>query len=586
MDQESEEIPLDLESRLSPDSLQEICLDYVCDNLTALCTFNDNAIPAGLQFRDPDTILNIELSENLLKKLCEKKQISDEVLSIFSNPCTTMLKRAWLTGSSITRQGLYALARHKMTELDAARMKNLTIDELVEVFGETGLCNLRHLNIGWMEVSRTGKKVTRSNDHVVAELSSRVRLLENLDISMLGVETLIFLRAFKTVPLKSLTAFHTHVDFSDSLLVKEVVKFDNLQHLDIATDCKPHMYPATVQYTAKAIDKLLQDSTCLPQLTSIDISGNRHVAESSLKMFFDHRPGIRFLGLTITSLCEAEFLNDDEHISFRPGVKITGHHNETQVMEGLRRYTNRPNYLHELMCSLFDKTNYLNNTRVDIIELVLVAMRNYPRSLGIQMAGSWCLLPCVTTHNPLVFKWLAGLYNCESSAHMFLYLTKNPSLPWKFDYLRAAQLIMECIIGYSNDHSMCRTASVIGSILVHKLSTEQKAILGTQPVIQYGKVLEWGEYAGRLVAYRSFTPILCLLKCHDNAAAQLWAVWTLWHTCTKKPDRYCSMVSKEGGMEILRSLLQTPHVDDAVIALVKKTIKIIDENKHLCLRMN
>ncbi|XP_077982056.1 protein zyg-11 homolog B-like [Glandiceps talaboti] len=720
--------PVPVFACLSPQTLQDICLEYISENLHRLCVLKRDADSTeGFQFRMPDTVLNMELSENLLKKLSEKKKITDKELMLFSNPNATMLKRVWLSGCNVTKQGLKAIANHRLIELDASRLKNVSLEDLLDALGKQGLEQIKKLNVGWLEVCSRGYFATHNEDYLVRELSARTKQLEHLDISMAGVETLLFLDTFKKVPLKALTVFHTSVDFSDTLLLRDIAKFKTLQHLDISMDSKSHVF---VEYSADTFCKFLEQPpvVCLPQLTSLDISGNRQVKESSLKVFYDGRPQIRFLGLTQTVLCEAEFLTDDEHEDFRPNIKVTGHYTEEQIMEGLRRYTNRPTYLHQLLSYLFDKTHFLVRAQLDILQHVVNAMKTYPNSLGIQMAGSACLynltkyelsdgihVSMLREVITIVLDAMTVFPEREQLQNNCMLVLRNERIlhDVNFDYLRASQLTMQCLKQYS-DMSMCRTASIISSILVHKLTTEQKAILGTTEVIQklidiisvkaeedsvntllkmtmkilwsltdelpgictmfineggfdlylhilkkfkdeavihkralgvlnnvaevkslrprlmsndllallrqalsntdievayfacgivalligdtlpwmmripksefthilYDTVQSWGDYTGRLVAYRSFRPILSLLQC-QNQSSQLWAAWTLWHTCAKRPERYCHMLQSEGGIGVLQLVLQRENCKSfpQLREVSEKVLKIVEKQQ-------
>lgn len=71
-------------------------------------------------------------------------------------------------------------------------------------------------------------------------------------------------------------------------------------------------------------------------------------------------------------------------------------------------------------------------------------------------------------------------------------------------------------------------------------------------------VTHWQTPQGEMVAYRSFQPFFPLLRCFDAYPVQLWAVWAIHHVCTKNPKRYCSMLAREGGVEILK-YLKTTH---------------------------
>ncbi|XP_033341021.1 protein zyg-11 homolog B [Megalopta genalis] len=66
-------------------------------------------------------------------------------------------------------------------------------------------------------------------------------------------------------------------------------------------------------------------------------------------------------------------------------------------------------------------------------------------------------------------------------------------------------------------------------------------------------VTHWRTPQGEMVAYRSFQPFFPLLRCSDTPV-RLWAVWAIQHVITKNPKHYCSMLIREEGVEILKSL--------------------------------
>ncbi|XP_078044108.1 protein zyg-11 homolog B [Augochlora pura] len=66
-------------------------------------------------------------------------------------------------------------------------------------------------------------------------------------------------------------------------------------------------------------------------------------------------------------------------------------------------------------------------------------------------------------------------------------------------------------------------------------------------------VTHWRTPQGEMVAYRSFQPFFPLLRCSDTPV-RLWAVWAIQHVITKNPKHYCSMLIREEGVEIIKSL--------------------------------
>lgn len=85
-------------------------------------------------------------------------------------------------------------------------------------------------------------------------------------------------------------------------------------------------------------------------------------------------------------------------------------------------------------------------------------------------------------------------------------------------------------------------------------------------------VLQWEQPEGEMVAYRSFNPFFPLLRCFDCPAVQLWAVWAIQHVCTKNSTRYCPMLEKEGGTDIMMELINNPGTDENVVSIAEKIL--------------
>ncbi|CAH0392441.1 unnamed protein product [Bemisia tabaci] len=65
----------------------------------------------------------------------------------------------------------------------------------------------------------------------------------------------------------------------------------------------------------------------------------------------------------------------------------------------------------------------------------------------------------------------------------------------------------------------------------------------------------WDLNLERNINYRSFHPILRLAQTHHIPQCQHWAVWALANLTKVYPDKYCSLVEQEGGIEILQKLI-------------------------------
>ncbi|XP_077005734.1 protein zyg-11 homolog A isoform X2 [Tamandua tetradactyla] len=54
-----------------------------------------------------------------------------------------------------------------------------------------------------------------------------------------------------------------------------------------------------------------------------------------------------------------------------------------------------------------------------------------------------------------------------------------------------------------------------------------------------------------LVTYRSFKAFFPLLGNYCQPEVQLWALWAMYHVCSKNPSKYCKMLVEEGGLQLL-----------------------------------
>lgn len=103
-------------------------------------------------------------------------------------------------------------------------------------------------------------------------------------------------------------------------------------------------------------------------------------------------------------------------------------------------------------------------------------------------------------------------------------------------------------------------------ILSHILSDGAACWEGIRAVFREGVLVRmrraidrWPLATKRNINYRSFEPILRLLRCEHTPEAQHWAVWALANLTHVYPDKYCPLVREEGGLEMLEELMQDPQ---------------------------
>ncbi|XP_052224131.1 protein zer-1 homolog [Dreissena polymorpha] len=85
-------------------------------------------------------------------------------------------------------------------------------------------------------------------------------------------------------------------------------------------------------------------------------------------------------------------------------------------------------------------------------------------------------------------------------------------------------------------------------------------------------IQRWPLESQRNINYRSFGPILNLVRCFRSHASQYWAVWALCNLTKVYPDKYIKLLKEEGGLEILRKVMRDPRPITAIQELAKQVI--------------
>lgn len=137
-----------------PGSLQELCLDAVCDNISEVfelyyesledcgLTNEDNkssdnysrnfsVVHRKFRLRDPDIFLFNEISERLLAKLSERNLLSDSTLNLFSAKNTRLKAVRIVNTRKVTAEGLKVLKHHKLTDLECINLRNISIGKIL-----------------------------------------------------------------------------------------------------------------------------------------------------------------------------------------------------------------------------------------------------------------------------------------------------------------------------------------------------------------------------------------------------------------------------------------------------------------------
>ena len=129
-------------------SFQDATINYICENLLEVCTaVTDASEKTRLKFKDEQTFLHAELSEQLLHKLCEKKLLDDLVLTLFNCESTRLKQVRFRDASKLSVKGLKTLRGHRIQDLEAVGLSKATVTDLISCLGEWSLLNLRNFNV-------------------------------------------------------------------------------------------------------------------------------------------------------------------------------------------------------------------------------------------------------------------------------------------------------------------------------------------------------------------------------------------------------------------------------------------------------
>jgi len=572
----------------NPILLQEACIDYICDNLESICrsTISPKDGECRLQFKEEEVFFHTELSEHLLIKLCEKNKMDDMVLSLFDSETTRLRHVRLKDASKLSIKGLKTLKGHKIVELEAQGLTKATVTDLISCLGEWSLQNLRLLNVSnstFMDANKYCVVValsklkhvqslnvsnTEFNKTSLELVAEDLVLLENLDISQTKVNDITPLRKCKD-RLKSLNLYGLKLpSATGDVVVSVLADLKELVHLDISDDKEEHPFDILAPGSKFRVGPLLQRLDSLPKLVSFDISGKEEILIPELTEFLSHHSCLMFLGLVLTEACKDEMFVDYSHELFRPSLAVSGFGSEGQILEALRRYLTRPQYVQKSLYYLFRMTTGNNDPRIDmnvprtdVIMMVLSCANQYPSVFAIQMAATACLFNLSKAElgskiHPKILEEIVKTDLCAmENFPQHQQLQKNVLLTIcsdrilqdvNFDKYRCAKLVLDCLCTWQ-DHSMNRMSVAICSILAAKISTEETSELGSQ-----------SNYMKKLLS-------IVRGRMQENLMdiTMKFTLSALWNLTDESP-RTCKVFLENDGMDLFLEVLQT-FPDEAAI---------------------
>lgn len=209
------------------------------------------------------------------------------------------LRRVCIRNAQLSTKGLRTLKQHKISDLEITGLKSITINDIIGCLGEWTLTNLRSLSVSnstflnsttkfcvMVSLSKLRSLVslnvsrTQFNKHGLEIIAEDLPKLENLDISDTLIDDISALRKCKE-RLKYLSMYCLRAAQTCDI-VPVLCELKKLVHLDVSDDSSVQTILSTNPLPKFKIIDLLSRPTCLPHLTSLDMSGKDGATEEVL----------------------------------------------------------------------------------------------------------------------------------------------------------------------------------------------------------------------------------------------------------------------------------------------------------------
>lgn len=592
----------------TPKSLQSICFKFIASNIENLCEaipkenesseLNGSALMNdSLAFKNKNLYLHTKLSEELLSVFVQIGMLDDRLLSLFSSN-NTRLERVNLENSkNLSLKGLKTLQQHSIVNLEASHL-SITIGDLVNSLNEWTLTNsLRIFNVNNCSFLDTSSNVvvvslsklknlrelnvsyTEFNNHGLQIIAEDLHHLECIDISETRVSEISPLlncrQRLRTLIMHNLKITDSQIPIICDL--NRLVRLDVSRNSDFSSRFHQQVFVLFDHITppqSLTINELLCQQEALLELKHLDISGCEGIDVNQLIQFIRRRPPLHFLGLLDCEACYDNIFTESL-ASLRNTLKVSGSANENQILEALTRYPKRIRSTQKSLYELFSLTQLFSEPRVDVIQLVLRAMRAFPEEFHIQMAATACIYNLTKGEvgqkiHPHILREIVDCTLCAmESFPNNLQLQKNTLLTLcsdrilqdvTFDRFRCARLVLDCLCTY-DDSSIGRMSVAICSILASKISTSETTVLGSTP-----------KYMRKLLS-------IVKTKTETNVVdiTMRFTLSALWNLTDESPQT-SSIFLKEGGMELYLKTLQTfpgeTSVETKVLGLINNIAEV------------
>ncbi|KAL1502767.1 hypothetical protein ABEB36_007865 [Hypothenemus hampei] len=594
----------------SPDTLEEICLNVVCDNIFSyieLDTQTDEDIEENdcsvdkyqyipykrYKFRSPDIYLINQISEKLLNKMMKKRLLCDATLNLF-NQHNTKLKCVIIKNCDVSKRGLKILKQHKITDLEIMPVMHDDIGDVIDCLSDWSMANLRSANFAHCSY---GSEMFRRSFQPRYRKLGKLQQLRVLNIAFSKIDQVVFMNICKNLkaleklnisgtcitdlkPLEKLSTTLTSLSLCDMChtnefneqLISVLTKLPNLKFLDLSLfqqriDKNMSYFPTI---------ELLDKNDILPELEWLDVSGwKEFVLKESLLRFIDTHPKLIFLGLVLCSVTFAKIFCKPKPTERLRNVRIAGLGTEEQIKIALQYYSDRDNYVQKILYYLFQLTSSFPGPRPDVFNYILPAMETHSTRCEVQIAATACLYNLTKgdlskhIHPQTLSKGVELTLAAMASFPTQPQLQKNSLLTLcsdrilqevTFNRFKCAKLVLDALCIF-DEVNMNRMAVAICSILASKVSTEETSELGAN--------LGYMQKLLSMVQSRVDTQVSDI-----TLKFTLSALWNL----TDESAATCSVFLEQGGnnlyLQVLKTFKGNAQIETKVLGLLNNIAEV------------
>uniref|UniRef100_A0A8D8YI04 Protein zyg-11 homolog B n=2 Tax=Cacopsylla melanoneura TaxID=428564 RepID=A0A8D8YI04_9HEMI len=589
-----------------PQSLKDVCIDFICDNVQALVQKDPSVEPVGKQnelvYSNDNMFLPQTISEQLLTTLSAKNQLNDFTMGMFDHKHCTLSEIYLPDAKNLTTRGLRKLKQHKICAIKVFEMK-VAVNDLIGCLGEWTLNNLKCLNVTdssflqknycfiiipiskLKSLHTLNVRCTEFNNHGLEIVVEDLPCIQCLDISRTRISDISLLKKIKH-RLRYLAMHNIHLTES---IVDTLAQLRQLRLLDISEEKSSSTFEMEATPPVPHVNSLLKQQDLFPYITSLDLSGQECVEVSLVEFFVKSHPSLKFLGVVHCDCCDDTMFTDSTHPYFNPELQVAGTANESQIILSLQHYSSIQACVQKSLYKLFRLTqDYYqlyssDHPRPDIIRLVLDAMNRHENVYGIQMAATACVYNLTKgaqakmLHPTLLRHVVQSTLNAMANFPIHLQLQKNALLTLcsdrilqdvSYDKYRCATLVMDCLCSFE-DPSMNRMCVAICSILAAKIPTRLTSKLGVKP-----------PYMVKLL---SIVHRKTVTKQPDMTLR--FTLSALWNLTDESPET-CETFIMDGGLKLYHMVLENfagnSAIETKVLGLINNIAEVPHLRHHLC----